>query len=253
MTPSADKHRLSSTPSSLPSKTVSIAPSPGEDLSELVEEARSDIAALIRNDRRLAPKFVRLGFHDCVGGCNGCVDSTNHDNNGLEVPITALRPIVQTYANSFTRADIWAMASLVGAEVSQPNNNDYRSFSMEWIGRRTCDSPEMQGPAESLPSSNVNTMQLVDFFSNEFGFSAEETVAIMGAHTLGVLTRENSGFPGPAGWIDDRFRLDHDYYRGLVRLGWGNDQQNNNDLPGIPNQNFWDRRVSIEILISFIY
>jgi len=58
------------------------------------------------------------------------------------------------------------------------------------------------------------------------------------------------GFPGPGGWINDRFRLDHDYYRGLVRLGWGNRQQNNNDLPGIPNQNFWDRRGQNIILIN---
>ena len=27
----------------------------------------------------------RLAFHDCVGGCNGCLDTTNPDNNGLKV------------------------------------------------------------------------------------------------------------------------------------------------------------------------
>lgn len=34
-------------------------------------EARSTIENLIRNDETLAPKFLRMGFHDCVGGCDG--------------------------------------------------------------------------------------------------------------------------------------------------------------------------------------
>jgi hypothetical protein len=36
------------------------------------------------------PNFVRLGFrgfHDCVGGCNCCVNMTNQDNRGLAWPI----------------------------------------------------------------------------------------------------------------------------------------------------------------------
>jgi Peroxidase len=38
---------------------------------------KADIKALIDANPALAPKFVRLTFHDCVGGCNGCVDMTN--------------------------------------------------------------------------------------------------------------------------------------------------------------------------------
>ena len=26
----------------------------------------------------------RLAFHDCVGGCNGCININNPDNNGLQ-------------------------------------------------------------------------------------------------------------------------------------------------------------------------
>lgn len=28
-----------------------------------------------------APKFLRLGFHDCVGGCDGCVVSASRSEN----------------------------------------------------------------------------------------------------------------------------------------------------------------------------
>jgi hypothetical protein len=50
-------------------------------------QARSEIGDLITSKQKLAQKFVRLGFPDCVGACDGCVDLTNPDNNGLDIPI----------------------------------------------------------------------------------------------------------------------------------------------------------------------
>jgi len=69
----------------------------------------------------LGPKFVRLAFHDCVGGCDGCVDLTNGDNAGLNLPINALAPIVTKYQGQggISRADIWVISSLVACEMSE--------------------------------------------------------------------------------------------------------------------------------------
>ena len=47
-------------------------PSMGPTLIQLV---RQDIARLISADIKLAAKFLRLGFHDSVGGPDGCVSS----------------------------------------------------------------------------------------------------------------------------------------------------------------------------------
>ena len=167
----------------------------------------------------LAPKFVRLGFHDCVpdalfqGGCDGCVDLSNPDNAGLDVPIDALRNIIDKYASpayGISRADIWAFAALVGSEISQ---NDI-SFPMEYIGGVDCENAhevcykdngveqpcqENRGPHRPLPEPDMTTSQLLHWFSQRFDFSARETTAIMGAHTLGGAHRENSGFDGAAG------------------------------------------------------
>lgn len=52
---------------------------------DVVTGARTEIRRIINNafsndpalDVNLAAKFVRMGFHDCVGGCDGCVDMTN--------------------------------------------------------------------------------------------------------------------------------------------------------------------------------
>ena len=40
-------------------------------MERFVEDAKADIRAVINRDTRLAAKFLRLAFHDCVGGCDG--------------------------------------------------------------------------------------------------------------------------------------------------------------------------------------
>ena len=78
-----------------------------------------------------------MGFHDCVGGCDGCVDMNNPDNAGLDVPILALQPVVERFGHfGVTRADLWVLAALEGAGGQQPNGPDDdtpRDFDMEWL------------------------------------------------------------------------------------------------------------------------
>jgi hypothetical protein len=42
------------------------------------------------DDNTLVAKLLRLSLHDCVDGCDGCVDLANHDNFGFDIPIDAL-------------------------------------------------------------------------------------------------------------------------------------------------------------------
>ena len=49
-----------------------VTPPPGtEGMAAVIEQARDDIESLIRNNRSLTGKFLRLSYHDCVGGCDG--------------------------------------------------------------------------------------------------------------------------------------------------------------------------------------
>lgn len=41
------------------------------DVRSVIDDARRQIENLIRNDGDLTGKFLRLVFHDCIGGCNG--------------------------------------------------------------------------------------------------------------------------------------------------------------------------------------
>jgi catalase (peroxidase I) len=170
----------------------------GLTTAQVVAAARADIAEIIRTNNNangnIAAKFIRLSFHDCVGGCDGCVDMANLDNTGLNLPIASLAPVVTKYATAntaLTRADVWALAGLVAAQNSQGNTTNF-DFPLTRIGRPVCANltngapATLAGPDRKLPSAHVTTQQLLDFFATNFGFNDNETVAIMGAHTVYV-------------------------------------------------------------------
>ena len=249
-----------------------------------IDGALNEIIKIIDFDKPLGYKFVRLGFHDCVGGCDGCVDLLNADNKGLEVAITVLESIVSKFAvNGVTRSDIWALAAMTYADRHQ--GRPRIDFPFKWYGRPTCEmlntvchnvtgedvpcSPT-QGPHRVLPSSNLDTHGILDYFDKTFGFNAQETVALMGAHTLGKVQRANTGFVGD-GWDSDPSLLDNAYFSGLVGGNSTNDTLadlmnviptwrrtliNNTDLVGsnIPNRHEWqqEKKVMLNSDISLV-
>jgi len=242
----------------------------GGTISAAVSAARLDLEDIIigqGGDKKLAAKFLRLMFHDCVGGCDGCVDLTNPDNFGLLVPIEALRPVVSKHAKKgFTRADVWALAAVVGVDVMQPSQRI--DFNLDSVGRVNCEDAnticrnaagaqqacsETLGPDRHLPGMNTPSRDLFSFFDKEFGFSIKETVAIMGAHTIGRLRKENSGVDAPNGWLLKNNVFDNGYYAELIggtsasqsldihvnqAPGWQRGVELNNPN-GIPDRNIW--------------
>jgi len=206
-------------PTTQPPTTENPTPAPvSSSVSNFVTEAKSDIASLISSDPLLAPKFVRMGFHDCVGGCDGCIDLNDPDNKGLDIPINALDSIVQKYTidqtTGLTRSDIFALAALTAADVSQGTVNRV-DFPFTWVGRVNCeDITEKRDMRSDMPSPHFNTSGMLNYFNTHFGFDARETVALMGAHTLGSANRDVTGFHGK--WVNDNRTLSNSYYQNLV-------------------------------------
>ena len=194
----------------------------------------------MRRDSFWPPSLFVSGFHDCVGGCDGCINLNDPDNNGLDIPIEALQDIVGKYhaTDGLSTADIWALAALTAAEVSQPSTGKIL-FPFEWYGRVDCVGPDTT--SSKFPSPNLSTEGLLDFFDTTFDFNAEETVAIMGAHTLGVAKRENSGFEGDAGWVPQEGLLTNNYYTQVLGANWIQFFVDNSDLPGIPDRFQWKK------------
>merc|ERR1719356_501474 len=63
-------------------------------------------------------------------------------------------------------------------------------FSFQ-TGRKDCIATGSPGfktnQTESHPDPHWNGKKVVDFMQRDFGFSGQETVAIMGAHTIGIF------------------------------------------------------------------
>jgi hypothetical protein len=134
---------------------------------EAIEDAKDWIANIIGNDDEMGPKFVRLGFHDCVGGCDGCIFLDNPDNFGLQLPIDELVPVVEFYSSQLTRADVWVLAAVHAADLArEDDDNDGGTgyFPFDFYGRPKCDDPTQQGEDVPPPSAYVTTSELLEFF-----------------------------------------------------------------------------------------
>lgn len=182
----------------------------------------------------LGAKFVRLAFHDCVGGCDGCVDMTEPDNAGLDIPINALEPLVAANLALFSRADMWALAGLEAANEAQKGGTT-NAFALAKWGRTDCGASKTAGPARTLPSANAEDGEVFNYFATVFGLSVPETTALLGAHSLGRASRTNSGFDGQ--WDPSPGRLDNAYYQSLL-TGWAQEFVDNSAI-GTPSRYQW--------------
>ena len=196
------------------------------------KETLTKLDGEIRNVLKAKPEFiggfVRLAFHDCIGKgrCDGCINLHNEDNKGLEVYIPTLEKIYQGYKRRITRADLFAFAGVVAANYASSNSTDVFNHKRFRVGRDDCSRDGQETDRkENFPGPNMqNVNEVWAFFKKAFGLTLKETVALMGAHSLGKLRSKNSGFEGP--WIADVVQkgganiLDSRYYLEIVAVPW---------------------------------
>ena len=70
--------------------------------------------------------MLRLTFHDCVGGCDGCLNVDDPDNAGLESLVTDLEQVYQEegLVDIISRADLWALLGIWAVEQTIARNNE---------------------------------------------------------------------------------------------------------------------------------
>jgi hypothetical protein len=196
-----------------------------------------------------------------VGGCDGCVDLNESDNNGLDIPIDALEGIMvkqQQHKTLLSRADIWALAALTAAEMTNPQG---QTFPLQTIGRVDCEDfsrvtrsrchdkdmnivacDAKHGPHRELPSPDLDTHGILSYFWKEFQFTPDQVVALMGAHSIGFADVHNSGFAGHDGWTPQSLALNNDFYLSLVAATWHQIPIDNSHLlNNIPDRFQWVR------------
>jgi len=212
-----------------------------------MDYVRAKVVKLIEDsERELIPKFIRMGFHDCVGGCDGCINMDNPDNAGLMEAIEPLHPIYKEFEHSYSRADIWALATLVACDMSVLDDRpEGLKFPMRYIGRKDCEGSDdmgVGGPDPKLPGNDMPTHEFLAFMKDEFGYSTEETVIVMGMHAVAVAHRSNIGFGNIGkedGWVfeADAYKLDNRYYKMLLDKEWEFELVHNEGK--IPNRYQW--------------
>ncbi|XWS33080.1 hypothetical protein CRYUN_Cryun22dG0048000 [Craigia yunnanensis] len=153
---------------------------------------KNTVNRALQDDPTLAAALVRMHFHDCfVEGCDGSIliDSTkgntaekdspgNLSLRGYEVIDDAKAQLEEQCPGIVSCADIVAMAA---------------RDAVFWTGGPVYDIPKGRKDGRrskiedtiNLPFPSFNTSELIKAFGQR-GLSAQEMVALSGAHTLGV-------------------------------------------------------------------
>ncbi|KAF6026862.1 hypothetical protein EB796_014846 [Bugula neritina] len=169
----------------------------------------------LRQDMTFLPRLVQISFHDCVGGCDGCVDTEgNPGNRGLKSTVDFARKFKNDYAPQLSLADIFALLGTESLKQAARFANGTVDIPYS-IGRRDCNSA--QGfPNRHLPHGTIlNTIPLLQ---DEFGLTAREAVALMGCHSLGGAHTSRSGFAGT--WDGHPGRLDNGFFLNMASGDW---------------------------------
>ena len=204
--------------------------------SYIIRRASRDILRQINSEKipssagteyPLISGFARVAFHDCIGdgGCDGCLDMSRPPNGGLTRYITILDGLfTRRYAKKMSRADFYALAAVAGLEKATSCSQDkFLGRYQLKFGRQDCSTVPHEDSQNSFPNVVGNIDDTLSYFAKEFSFNTRETVALLGAHTLGRVSMETSGFEER--WVRNTLAndvnpasvLDNEYYKELLR------------------------------------
>ena len=106
-----------------------------EEVKEIVEDIQNIVRASVVEQvlqkvtsvvDPVKPAMLRLTFHSCVGGCDGCLNVNDPDNAGLENLVADLEEVYQSegLADIISRADLWALLGIWAVEETIDKSNE---------------------------------------------------------------------------------------------------------------------------------
>ena len=97
-------------------------------------------------------------------------------------------------------------------------------LTFKW-GRTDCDDSPYTDEEFEFPEGTMTRSEMMTYFEDHFGYTGKEVVALMGAHTLGLNTLDNSGYEGK--YTNKPLALDNTYYSDMLSssgLTWTNEE-----------------------------
>ena len=176
---------------------------------------------------------VRLSFHSCVGGCNGCINPSLSANNGLAAIVQQLEALYMggLYSAVLSRADFWILAAHVALQQALPHNSPPLPLTFQW-GRVDCSTAPWTTEVGNFPAGmgNLSEVERV-FVKGEFQLTLAQTVALLGAHSLGHAVPANTGFRGP--WAPPQMVFSNKFFALLASKTYSH-AVNIGPNPGLP-------------------
>jgi len=237
-----------------------------KDILYVYEHAKNDFNALIdgyKGDRfeefwvsDIFGNTMRATFHDCGEflpdsednyGCDGCFSDTEANAGLLEddaIILTFIEDIWQKYCDKITRADFWVLIGKFVAEKGDPTKRINIPFS---YGRPDNTKGCTANAEGRLPNHQIGFSEYTRVFVDQMQMTLRQGVACTGAHTVGRVDREYSGFgfrvspwtqkknPTTNAWDETPAVFDNEYFISLVMEPWVNIQRG-----GDRSKNFWE-------------
>ncbi|KAI8800111.1 heme peroxidase [Cladochytrium replicatum] len=186
--------------------------------------AREEILAILK-EKNCHPIFVRLAWHEAgtydvntkTGGARGLMrfnvgTSTYGANVGLGIARGLLEPVKEKHP-SITYADLWTLAGVVAIEYGLQRAGNTTAKPVWRAGRIDADESATT-PDGRLPDATKGADHLRNIFYR-MGLSDKDIVALSGAHTLGRMHPDRSGFEGP--WVLDPLAFDNTFFVDLLK------------------------------------
>jgi len=125
--------------------------------------------------------------------------------------------IVKKKFPGISYADLWTLAGVVAVEEMGGPRIPWRP------GRK--DAPDNKGTAPDgrLPDADKGSDHIRDIFYR-MGFNDQEIVALLGAHVVGRMHRDRSGYDGP--WTNAPTTFSNDYFVQLKERKWAKQKWN---------------------------
>jgi len=180
-----------------------------------------------------------MDFRNNAGGSDGCLRFDDPDNKGLinclrgdynmdgdtdpDAFNKTLHDVYRNFCGVVSLADFIVIAgeAVMGFTETSVAVNLRQDFANNFMYGRLTSASCANAVALPNPLHGCRANEVTFLAPDAFNLTWRQTTALMGVHTIGKASRENSGY---SGWWQDEdnvARFNNNYYISIVNHGWG--------------------------------